>query len=471
MQYGIMEKNKLSTLFIPLFLGAVLFLNQAWVPGMFMDGTLYAALAKHMAQNGLTLVPEFLPNALPQFFEHPPFYLYFLAGVFKMLGASWSAARLSSFILVAISCLFLWRFIKKETDEKLAFLTLLLLFLCFSFVKKARIPLFDIPLMTFCLLSLLSSYRAIKTSQLKEWLWTGLFFGLGLLMKGPPALIIPSAIGLHLLATRKIKILLTPWPWAGLILGLALFGIWPLALLANGHFEGFEIWFNKQFLGTIIEGRDRGENNYFLYIEILLKGAFLCSLPALYGMMRFYKERENKSIQSELFVFFLCWFLGGMIPLSLMKWKYSHYIIPLYPAFAFLGAYGLYPILQKNFKTVEKIVLILTCLFAIGLLAFPLTTAPRRNKEVIGLMEDLERRNIYIKNVSILDDVLPFWDTASHLKFGHDIQTYRHPIEQLAPVEVDGIFSKDRALENSRYLPYLKDRGGVIFYLKRNLFP
>src|SRR4051812_42132425 len=83
--------------FVPalLVLWAILFLGHNWEPGLKMDGMTNSILAKHILSTGDWTVFHYTPSGYPDYYPHPPFYIWAEALVFKGFGVSDFSARLS----------------------------------------------------------------------------------------------------------------------------------------------------------------------------------------------------------------------------------------------------------------------------------------------------------------------------------------------------------------------------------------
>jgi hypothetical protein len=97
--------------------------------GMFLDGIIYAAIAKNLSLGqGSLWQPFYSATHFPLFYEHPPLALYFQSLFFKLFGQGFGVERFYSFLMAfGQFALIGWYWLKKE---KAAFISLgLLLFL------------------------------------------------------------------------------------------------------------------------------------------------------------------------------------------------------------------------------------------------------------------------------------------------------------------------------------------------------
>jgi 4-amino-4-deoxy-L-arabinose transferase-like glycosyltransferase len=386
----------------------VLLFQHAWVPGFFHDGYLYAEMGKNAAFDGYWLVPHLNNEVYSEFFHHLPFVFVLEGLFFKIFGASFVTARIFAGFFSLMTLIILIDWVKKEKGEKLAWLTGVMLTITLPLIKKSRFPNLDLPLMLFTLVSLRFYFK-------KSWLLCGVFFGLALLTKGPMGLFIPIIIFLHLIFTKNIRSLKRIKPWLGLGLGFAIFGIWPLALSLSGKISIFYSWFNFTFLHTITEARGV-ESSVFTYFIFLLKNCAPLFIASFYSFWIYKKE----NVKCEFFLLMGSLFLSFLLLLSIPDFKYSHYLIPLYPAMAFLAAYSLKEISEKIELRIKNVYLGFAVLVTLVLLIFPITTQIKRDPEIYKIKAYLDMAHVKPKTWKIVDGIYPYW-SLNNLTSWHDL--------------------------------------------------
>jgi 4-amino-4-deoxy-L-arabinose transferase-like glycosyltransferase len=393
--------------FLIIFFFSVLLFQHSWVEGFFHDGYLYAELGKNAA-GGLWLVPHLNNAVYSEFFHHLPF-VFILEGLFfKLFGASFVTARIFAGIFSLLTLIVLIDWVKKEKGDKLAWLTGIMLTITLPLIKKSRFPNLDLPLMLFVLLSLKYYFK-------KAWYLCGIFFGLSLLTKGPIGLFIPLIILSHLIMTKKISILKTIKPWLGLGLGFLIFGIWPLSLWFSGKIYIFHNWFSFTFMHTLTDSRGV-QTSFFTYFIFLLKNCGPLFVGAVYSFWLYRKEK----ITCDFYILMSILFFNFLLLLSIPEFKYSHYLMPLYPSLAFLAAYSLKNINEKVEIKIKNFYQGLVILVTLVLLIFPVTTKTKRDKEIYKLKNIFEQTQIAPKVWKIIDGVYPFW-SLNNLTSWHDL--------------------------------------------------
>ena len=361
--------NNASTHWLILFLALTILFQQSWVPGFFQDGYLYAALSKNAVEGGHWLVPKLSDNTYPVFFHHTPFVFILQGFFFKIFGSSYTSARLFGGLFTLGTLLLLYRWCLLLHGKKLAYYACFLLITLLPLIKQSRFPNLDTPLMFATLLSIYFYTRFYLEQKIIYWLPVGISFGLAFLIKGPTGLLPCFVIAAHLVMTRR----LTPHYVGALLIGLTLFALWPLSLYLTDQSSVFQNYWDFTFNHTIIKGRHQ-KFEFFTYLVFLLKYAGPWLLLAAWG--------GKTAIKNKLLLLPLIYFAGIFIPLTLIKLKYSNYLLPLYPALATLAAIPLTRLQHRTEQRLKNAVKFFVPSLAIILLIFPITVTTRRDPEI-----------------------------------------------------------------------------------------
>ncbi len=204
--------------------------------------------------------------------------------------------------------------------------------------------MFDLMLAFFVLLGVLGIARAAAGGGLRAWLLVGAAIGLGILTKGPVAL-------LHLLPLA----LLAPWwrrgagtapqrwgRWYGgtglaVLVGAAIALAWALpAALAGGGQFGREIFWSQSVDRMVATQHHLRPFWFYLATAPLLLLPWLF-FPAVWRGLRALAGGER----SLLVRFAVAWAIPVLIGFSLFKGKQIQYLLPVVPAFALLAAAGI----------------------------------------------------------------------------------------------------------------------------------
>ena len=208
-----------------------------------------------------------------------------------------------------------------------------------------------------------------------------LLTGITFLLKGfvGPAFILLGTIVYSVIQRdrRAVYFLLNP---LGILLLLAMVAAWPVMAYLK-YPPILQSWRFEQ-LGRLTG--ERGYDPFYFYLYSipgsLLPWTPLMIVPAWVGLKNhLYRRPINK--------FFLCWFISGVILLSLSSFKHQHYAFPLLPPAAILGAIGLLQLFEheqgnaKRYSRVVDITLLLICL----VLAASCYFIPRTKDMAVGL--------------------------------------------------------------------------------------
>lgn len=401
-----------SPLAITLLLGIVIYLQHAYVPGFFHDGYLYAALGKNAAFKGHWLVPFMSETVYAKFAEHPPFFFMIEGVFFSLVGSSFLTARLFAGLWGLILLWSTFKFAKRFYDENFAFVTTILLVAMPFLIKKVRFPNLDIPLSCCFVLCFYYFLRITETRRLSHYLKFSAILGFAFLIKGIPAIFILLAIFIFVIFEKNLRsFFLDVKAWAAIFLSLLIFAIWPLALWLHGDFSIFREWFDRQFVSTIVKARGQQEFEFFSYFTHLLKysGPWLV-LGCLGIIKRPYSHATKLSIIA---------FSSMLLCLSLMKWKYSHYLLPVYPALCIIASTFLYPLIKERMILCKNLVFFLMLAGAIIFAIFPLGSQSNRDQGLIEMTQQLPRLS-QSQEFILVDDAYEFWAWANYLSFVYE---------------------------------------------------
>ena len=435
-----------------LLIALTVLFQQSWVPGFFQDGYLYAALSKNAAEGGHWLVPRLSDNTYPTFFHHTP-VVFILQGLFfKVLGTSYTTARLFGGLFTLGTIFLLYRWCQIIHGKKLGHYACFLLITLLPLIKKSRFPNLDTPLMFTTLLAIYFYTRFLE-QKIIYWLPVGISFGLALLIKGPLGLLPCFVIFTHQTITCKFS----PYLIGSFFLGLAFFSLWPLSLYFTDQFSVFTNYWEFTFNHTIAQGRNQEHYNPFLYLVFLLKYAAPWVVLALWG--------GRLAIKNNMFLP-LIYFITIFIPLSLAKFKYSHYLLPLYPALATLAALPLTQIPSQIEKYLQKSIQFFAPSLALILLIFPLTTTIKRDPELHKAMGVIQALKSPPKTWVIVDGAYSYFPAANFLAFHNNSECLSWNKNQFKKWLVQKDYFPTVFLVKNSYVKNLESQYPILFNKK-----
>lgn len=303
----------------------------------------YGEIARKMLETGNWVTP--LHDYNEPFWAKPPLSTWLSALSMKLFGVNEFAVRLPALFLSVAVLYLLWILTNKQRDRSFAQNTILILASTFYFVLDAGTVMTDPSLLFSTTLVMVSFWLAVE-HQSKGWGY--LFFiglGLGLLAKGPIALVLTGLpLFIWVILNRKWSDLWERLPWfSGFILMLAT--ALPWYLLAESRTPGFLYYFivGEHFFRFLVPswGGDRYGIAHQAHLGAIWGFAFLGFLPwSLIGpawLIRHLKSFSFRIKKPDPWLSYLLLF----IVMPLVFFSFAHnviytYTFPVLPAFAVL---------------------------------------------------------------------------------------------------------------------------------------
>lgn len=336
-----MTRRHLRPLILVLLLAAFLLLPSMASVGMFMDGTIYAAISRNLADGlGSPWAPHFSEGLFPVFREHPPLVFWLQSMFFRLLGDSYLTERVYDLVVVvttAILMIALWRRLVAacRLDSLAAYwwLPLLLWVVVPKWSWTYRNNMLEGTLTVFCLAAVLLLLAGLRSSDTRggatRTAAAALATLLAFLVKGPVALFVlaaplllgPAVAGVGWRRTLLVTVAL----WAGFAVLLGLLLGWP-----DAH-EMLAAYWHKQVVGRSgLSASDAG-----MVIELAKKVAVM--LLVLLGLRawagRYGRGGWLKPVVAPA-LSMLAIGLSASLPLLLGDLDSAHYLVPALPFFA-----------------------------------------------------------------------------------------------------------------------------------------
>lgn len=309
-----------------------------------IDAAQYASIAREMNERGDYLQ---IYHRGEDYLDKPPLLFWLASLSFSLLGVSAWAYKLPAFLALLLALTSTYRFTKLWYSTQTARLAALLLGTSQAFFLLVHDVRTDGLLLATLLMGIEQIAHFWKTKKNTLLYLAGLCIGLGMLAKGPIALVFFGfAVGGHLLIRREWKLLFSVnwFPFLGIIL----LTLVPMCLGLYQQFDlhpektvyglqgpsGLKFYFWTQSFGRITGEIYWKNNTSFLYFFHTILWDFqpwiLFLVPAIfYKISRFRQSTEWMSLSV---------FLLGFFALSLSNYKLPHYIFPLLPFSSILMA-------------------------------------------------------------------------------------------------------------------------------------
>jgi 4-amino-4-deoxy-L-arabinose transferase-like glycosyltransferase len=392
---------KISTLILLFFsffapLGAVALFN--------LDEGAFGEATREMVASGNYLT-TYLNGELR--FDKPILIYWFQSLSVQIFGLSEFALRLPSAIFASFWGLAIFYFTRKHFDEQKALLAIIFFIssLQISIIAKAAIA--DGLLNFFIALSMFFIYEFINSRD-KKWLY--LTFGaiaLGVLTKGPVAVMVPFVVSALFLFYKKepmfwLKSIFNP---IGILIFFVIAAPWyVLEYLDQGQkfIDGFFFKHNVSRFSSSMEGHS---GSIFYFIPVLILG--LAPFTG-YFLNIFTKIREI--FKSDLEIFLFIWFAFVFLFFSFSGTKLPHYVIYGYtPLFILASLYAHQ--LKNRFLIILPSVFFLTILLILPT-ALDFFVANIKDEYTISLLSTIfEHFNMWyqLKILFAIGLILFFW--------------------------------------------------------------
>lgn len=374
-------------LFVP-FLGAVHLFD--W------DEINFAECAREMLVTGdyFSVKINFQP-----FWEKPPLFIWLQALSMNLFGVNEFAARLPDAVCGCVTLLVLFNIGRKLVDIKFGLLWVLVYagsFLPHFYFKSGIIdPWFN--LFIFCgiyYFVVFSNNNASNNSN-RLLLLSALFIGLGMLTKGPAAvLVFCLCFGVYWIIKRfqpiiTIKQMLLYAAAVGVVGGL-----WFILLLLTGNKEIIKEFFVYQV--RLFNTQDSGHGGPFFYHwVVLLVGCFPLSIFALRALK---KNSSDTPYQKHFKQWMLILFWVVLILFSIVKTKIVHYSSLCYFPLSFLAAYSAYKLITGTMewntliggrkRSISLLLILIATTIGVALTALPFIEQSKQTVIDSGIIKD-----------------------------------------------------------------------------------
>lgn len=317
----------------------------------------------------LIIAQEITQRGIPTYFDsvywqHPPLLHYSIAFVSKLLGIHvYYGAKILILGLSFMSLIFFYLFCSTLFEKNFARISTAMLAFTPLFWWNANDIMQAMGELFFFTTALFFFYRAIKTEKKRDYVISGIFLGMGMLMRVSAIVLVPIMFSYIIFEKKRAA------------LGSAAIKRMLLVFLAAG------IVFSPYFIYRTING---GPSIFNQAIEETFKGkaGWLpsgdISSPPLYYITDFFSIASFTTVFVIIGIYFalkrkdrqmslpLLWFSMAMIVLSILSHKENRFMIIGLPAIVMIGAYGIFS-LKDYFKKNENVFYIIPAVILITL--------------------------------------------------------------------------------------------------------
>ncbi|MHB1920897.1 MAG: ArnT family glycosyltransferase [Chitinophagaceae bacterium] len=362
-----------------------------------MDAAQYASMSREMLQRG-DLLHVF--DQGKDYLDKPPFIFWICSFSMRLFGISNFAYKLPSILFALLAIFSTYRFARLFYEESIATLAALVLATSQTLFLITQDCRTDTILMGAVIFSIWQWAAWFRNRKWIHWFWGSVGIGIGMLTKGPVALMVPFfGFGSDILLKRDFKKIFQP-AYLGTLVIIALI-LTPMSIglyqqfdlhpekLVNGTtgVSGLQFFFWTQSFGRIT-GSSPWNNHagFFFLLENMLWELLPWTFFFLAGLGIAIRELTNKRflLKSSEEGVALGGFLLTYLVLAKSHYQLPHYIFVVFPLAAVLTARCLsgifleqrWPLLKRILQPLQGIVLV--GLFLISLLILVRCFPPTR---------------------------------------------------------------------------------------------
>ncbi len=294
------------------------------------DEARYAQIAREMQDNGDWVVPTLQGKP---YLDKPPLLYWLVWLSYSLFGVSEAAARLIPALAVHGAILLVYLLGRRSLGERSALWGALLLTVAPGFMGMGRLLILDGLLTFFVTLSIFTAFESTSGERLVLgwWLLSAFACGLGILTKGPIALIllVPPIVAYRWLTGQRVRI---GWTNVAIYLGVALAVNLPWYIAIYRHEPIFlRYFFWEHNVLRFVQPFDHLQPIWY-YLPILL-GGLLPGTILLYAFLRHLVSGDEAAAQTRSPALGFC-LLAGMwcvVFFSVSGCKLPTYVLPAFP--------------------------------------------------------------------------------------------------------------------------------------------
>jgi 4-amino-4-deoxy-L-arabinose transferase-like glycosyltransferase len=327
-----------STIAIALLVAAVLSFGLGSAPLMDPDEGRNAEVAREMAATGDWAVPHL--NGLP-YLDKPVLFFAAAAACIRTFGANAAAARLPSLLFALALAAFTWWAARRLWGHPAAEVGALAAASSPLAVGFSRAVIFDSALAffvscaTFCFLLAVEGETSTAARRWAAISW--LAMGLGVLTKGPVAVVLPLLVAVPFALWRRAARRL--FPAIGPVLLVAVVAPWIVAM--SLRVPGFLTYaLVTETMARVTTPQLNRTAPFWYFLPIVFAGTLPWGLALPAAVRSRIVLRDGRRALDPRTVFLLLWLVLPLVFFSLSQSKRSQYVLPLVVPVALLVAAG-----------------------------------------------------------------------------------------------------------------------------------
>ena len=301
----------------------------------------YALTAKEMVLSGDWLSPQIYGT---YWYDKPIMIYWLIALSFKLFGIADWVVRLPSAIFGALSVATMYQSMRTISGKwALGLIGGSVLGTSLMFWTVAHGIITDMVLLYTTLMVMIYSYKGMVEQKPYAMIVAYVFAGLGVLTKGPVALVLPGMILLVFAGiNRSWSMVKAIFDWRGILAFCAVCFPW-YAYMYSVHGQDFIDGFLGLHNVTRATQSEHPEDNvWWYYLAIFLGASMPWTGAVIYGIIDGLKQRHTG------FIYNMTWGVGIVLFYTLMATKYPLYTFVSLVPFSAIGAMGVMKLIRKG---------------------------------------------------------------------------------------------------------------------------
>jgi 4-amino-4-deoxy-L-arabinose transferase-like glycosyltransferase len=324
----------------------------------------YAEIAREMFASGDWVMPRFDGF---KFYDKPPLQYWATTLSYQAFGVQHWTARLFSALTGLLSVVAVWYAGRRVWDPRRGRLAALVCVSLFLVVAAGHINSLDMGVAAFLTVALatflIAEHGCDSTASQRRWmLATWAAMGLAVLSKGLIGVVLPGAtLFVYVLWQRDWALLRRLQLIPGLAILLALTAPW-FVLLARRDDQFLSFFFIHEHFGRFLSKVANRNQPFWYYLPILIAGLLPWTAFLSASLRNAWRHATREKEGATRLV--LIWTVVVLLFFSLSGAKLPLYVLPMFPAFAWLIASA---ITQLESSAIARRLLPIAILAAIGL--------------------------------------------------------------------------------------------------------
>lgn len=330
----LMKNINIAFYVVPLGLFLIVASPNLFTDGMFMDGVIYATVARNMAMDiGSFWVPKLSETFFLKFYEYPPLALGLESLFFRGFGDHFWVERLYSFSTYLVTSgimIFMWRNLVIERYRSLSWLPLLLILPLPIISWSASNNLVENTMLVFSSLSILFLVKSLRKKRFQNLLVGAFWLLAAFFCKGPVALF-PQAFFFWVLIFKS-DYSFRRFAEDTVVLGFLSLCLLAMVLIVFPDSTAFLQEYYQHQIVNSFENVVMVSSRFYILERLILEFLPALLIASLIGL--FVKKVDKENRMNSWAYIFLGVGLSAVLPIMVSLRQRGFYILPALPILA-----------------------------------------------------------------------------------------------------------------------------------------